>query len=134
MAPSILQPLTSNPKRLFLIDGIGAVVSAIFLGVVLVQVEVYIGMPKTVLYVLASLACLYAIYSLSCSFFLPANWRPFLKGIALANLLHCGLTLGLVIYFYQKLTVLGITYFLLEMMIVVGLVVLERMAYSEISL
>lgn len=125
-----LHSLTSNPKKLFLFDGIGAVISAIFLGIVLVKLEVYFGMPKTVLYMLASLACTYALYSLSCSLFFPSSWRPLLKAIALANLLHCGLTLGLVVSFYQKLTVLGLTYFLLEMVIVVGLVVLERKASS----
>jgi hypothetical protein len=127
----VLDKLTSNPRMLFLIDGLGAIVSAFFLGVILVRFEENFGMPKSVLYVLASLAAIYAIYSIGCYFFLTNTWRPYLKAIAIANLLHCCLTIGLVFYFYEKLTVLGLVYFLLEIIIVMGLVMIERRAYSK---
>lgn len=49
----------------------------------------------------------------------------FLKAIMVANLLYCCLTLGLIIYYYSVLTVIGITYFLAEIAVVVGLARLE---------
>ena len=94
-------------KKLFLIDGLGALLSAFLLGVILVRWEPVFGMPAKVLYPLAAIAGVFAIYSLSCHFFLTQNRGRFLKGIAVANLLYCCLTLTLVVYFYSQLTVLG---------------------------
>ena len=118
-------------KSLFLIDGLGALVSAISLGVVLVQLESWVGMPPPVLYPLAGIAGLFALYSLSCFFFLKGNRSPFLKGIAIANLLYCGLTLGAMIFHAEHLRPLGWTYFAGELVIVVGLAVLELKMASD---
>ena len=117
--------LTSNPKTLFLIDSLGAFLSAFLLGVILTHFESTFGMPRSVLYFLAALACLFAIYSFWNYARFKENWRPYLHGIAIANLLYCGLTAALVIYFRQELTQWGLTYFLLEMVVIVCLVVIE---------
>ena len=98
----ILDKITSNPKKLFLIDSLGAVLTAFFLGVILVRFEDSFGMPITILYYLSSIACVYAIYSISCYILLGNNWRPYLKAIAIANLLYCCTTIVLVFYFYQN--------------------------------
>ncbi|MCO6487363.1 MAG: hypothetical protein J5I98_03045 [Phaeodactylibacter sp.] len=113
------------PRKLFLIDGLGALLSAFLLGVVLVWWEPVFGMPPKVLYPLAAIAGVFAVYSLSCCFFLTQNRRPFLRGIAVANLLYCCLTLGLVFYFYPQLTALGVAYFLVEITVVLILAGVE---------
>jgi len=128
----ILDKITSNPKKLFLIDSFGAVLTAFFLGVILVRFEDSFGMPRTVLYFLSIVPCIYAIYSICCCFLLVSNWGPYLKGIAIANLVYCCLTIVLVIYFYQKLTILGLIYFLLELIVMSGLIIIERMAFSNL--
>ncbi len=114
-----------NKNNVFLIDGIGASMSVLFLGLLLPSFEAYFGMPKNVLYGLATLASILAIYSLSCYFFKVKNWQFFLKTIIFANILYCCLSLILMIYFYQKLSTLGLTYFLLEKIVVLILVVFE---------
>jgi len=120
-----------NPKNLFLIDGFGALLSAFSLGIVLVKFEEIVGMPQRVLYILALMACIFAVYSFSCYLRVNKNWRPFLKAIAFANLLYCCLTIGLVLYFYQSLTALGILYFVLEIIVILLLVSIElKMASS----
>ncbi len=48
---------TLKPKQLFLLDAFGALLSAFFLGFVLVKYQVYIGMPENVLYILALIPC-----------------------------------------------------------------------------
>jgi len=53
------------------------------------------------------------------------NWRPYLKGIAIANVLYCCLTIGLVIYHRTTLTNWGVSYFLLEMVIIISIVITE---------
>jgi len=114
-----------SQKKLFLIDAIGALISIFFLGFVLVYLEEKIGMPKNVLYLLASLPVFFAIYSFSCYFFLKNNWSRFLKGIALMNLLYCFLTIGILFYYDHNLTVLGWTYFIVELIILLVLIAIE---------
>ena len=123
-----LTKITSNPKRLFLIDSLGAVLTAFMLGVVLVQFEQVFGMPRRVLYVLSLAACGFAAYSFLCYLFAGKNWRPFLTVIAIANLLYCFVTLGLVAYLWEQLTALGVAYFLGEIVVIVILVAIELKA------
>lgn len=114
-----------NPKQLFLVDSLGALVSAFMLGVVLVTLEEMIGMPRQVLYMLSLIACFFFVNSLWCFLRSQENWRPRMKLVAVFNLMYCCLTAGLVIYLYQKLTIWGIIYFVVEKIIVVPLAILE---------
>ncbi len=112
-------------KQLFLIDGVGAIVSAVMLGLVLVGIQHLIGMPILMLYLLAGIALLFSSFSLSC-FFLPISDRkPYLKTIAILNLLYCGLTVGLLIQHADLLTVWGFYYFISEICIVFVLGMIE---------
>ncbi|MEL7120827.1 MAG: hypothetical protein AAFO07_15350 [Bacteroidota bacterium] len=124
--------LTISPKRIFLVDGLGALLSAAYLGILMVVLNEYFGMPVSVLYVLAGIACFFAVYSLSCHFFLKKNWKPFLGFIMTANLLYCVLTLVLVIYHFNGLTTLGVVYFILEMFVIIWIVSLERKVYQSL--
>lgn len=121
----IVDTLTSNTKRLFLIDGLGAFVTAASLLAFSSVLNEYIGLPKSVLIALSAIALAFCVYSISCFFFVAQAWRPFLKAIVVANVTYCVLTLGLVLYFYPQLTILGLTYFLLEIAVVGGLVYIE---------
>jgi len=114
-----------KPKRIFLLDGLGACLTAFLLGVVLTAFNKHFGMPQKTLNILALIALGFAVYSFFCFFFIGNNWRLFLKIIAAANLLYCCLTTALVIYFYPQLTVFGVIYFLLEIVVVCGLVFVE---------
>ncbi len=125
--------MTLAPKRLFLADGLGGMLSALLLGVVLARFQTTFGMPREVLYFLACLACAYAVFSLLSYWRIKTNWRPYMRGIAVANLLYCCLTIGLVIYHRQALTRLGVTYFLLEVLVILGLVVMELKTVSTFA-
>ncbi|MGC6423012.1 MAG: hypothetical protein ACON47_03735 [Flavobacteriaceae bacterium] len=72
-----------NPKRIFEIDGFGAILSAFLLGIVLVKLENLFGIPKPTLYVLASFPGLFAIYDFYSYFIIDKNLGFFLKGIAI---------------------------------------------------
>ena len=121
----ILQKLISNPKRLFLIDCLGALLTALFLLTILARFESIFGMPVSVLYFLSLIAGIFAIYSFCCFYFFPDNLRPFLRIILIANLLYCCLTAGFIISFYNRLTILGWIYFVMEIMIIICLSVIE---------
>lgn len=125
MVQQIIRQAALNPRKLFLIDCLGALLSAILYGAVLAQLEDVFGMPPKVVYPLSILAGIYAIFSGSCYLLNLKNWKPFLRIIALANLLHCCLTIGLVVAYCQEITSLGLLYFAGELVIVVSLAIVE---------
>ncbi len=122
----IIKRLTQKPKALFLVDSLGAFVSASLLFVILRKFNEYIGMPPIALIYLSIIAVTFSLYSIICFFLFTDNWKPFLSIISFANVLYCCLTMGLVIYYYQSLTVLGIAYFIAEIIIITGLVFVEQ--------
>ncbi|GAB5465247.1 MAG: hypothetical protein Kapaf2KO_06830 [Candidatus Kapaibacteriales bacterium] len=115
----------ANPKKLFQIDGFGALLSAILLGVVLVKLEYLFGIPKPTLYFLASLPCLFAIYDFYCYYKVDKNLGIFLQGIAIANLVYCCLSMGFAIYHMKEITNLGWIYILVEILVVCTIALAE---------
>lgn len=104
----------TNPKRLFIIDGIGAILSAILLGVVLVKLEYLFGIPKPTLYFLASLPFIFAVYDFYCYHNIYSTLELSLKGIAFINLIYCCISIGLAIYHRKSITNIGWIYILIE--------------------
>jgi hypothetical protein len=125
MLENIASKMAQNPNRLFLIDSLGAVISALSLGVVLVQLESLLGMPRDILYYLAAAAVVFAFYSFACYWRVKENWRPFLKFIAIANFVYCLISIVLVCQHYSELTILALLYFLSEFAIILTLVAIE---------
>ncbi len=115
-----------NPQKLFVIDGIGAIASAFFLGVVLVQLQHLIGMPRNTLYFLAILPILFVLYDAYAYQQVKKayNW-PYLKVIAFVNLSYCFVSVAMLFLHYDALTTLGWLYFIGEILIILVLVVIE---------
>lgn len=118
-------PTLPNPRKMLLMDGLGALASATLLGVLLVNFNSYIGMPVKVLHQLAAVAGIFAVYSFTSYMLVKENTRSYLKAIAIANLLYCCLTVGLTIYFSGELTTLGLIYFIGEVLLILALVYVE---------
>jgi hypothetical protein len=120
-----------NQKKLFLIDSLGALLSAFLLGVILVRFESSFGMPRNVLYFLSITACTMSIYSFMNYLLIKKNRKYYLKIIACTNLFYCCLTLGLTLYFNKELTTLGLIYFLSELVVIITLVIVELKSASK---
>lgn len=114
-----------NHKKIFLIDSLGALISAFLLGIVLVRFEIVFGMPKEGLFILSILACFLALYSFVNYILVIKNWRFYLKIIAWINLIYCCLTIGFITYFHRKVTALGCAYFFIEIIIILILANIE---------
>ena len=121
----LINYFTEKQKTLLLIDSIGALMTAFFLFVVVRQFNEYFGMPKTVLTYLSVIAVCFFIYSTACFLFLKEGWAPFIRLIGIANLLYCALTIGLLYKYYPFLTIIGIIYFLIEIVIICSLSYIE---------
>lgn len=130
----VLDQLTGNPRRLLLIDGLGALVTACSLAFVLAPLETYFGMPRDILYPLAIAAGCFALYSWSCYLFTDGKRPIYLALIATANLIYCCVTGWLLLHLHEQLTALGIIYFLLEILIILVLVRVEFMAVGRNSI
>jgi len=130
---SMIKIFATKPKKLFLVDSLGAFLTAFLIVAMLMKYTDVFGMPKKPLFFLSIIAVIYATYSLCCYFFLDQNWRPYLKFIAFANLIYCCLTITLVICFYASITTLGLIYFSAELLVIVGLVTIEFMTASHRS-
>ena len=111
-----------KPKNIFLIDGIGALLTALLLFFMLRNFNTFFGLSKSVLKDLSLLALVFSFYSISCYLLVNNNWKSFLKIICTANILYCLLTIGILFYHYDNITILGIAYFLGEIAIITGLV------------
>lgn len=137
---SIVEQLKESPKNIFLIDGMGALITFLSLFGIAFWLQEYFGMPKIVLSGLAILAFFYCVYAFSCYFLLfdkfgkaVKKWQSFLKVIIAANSLYGAMLFFLLIYFYQSITILGFTYFTFEISILTVLVILEmKMAFKEL--
>jgi lysylphosphatidylglycerol synthetase-like protein (DUF2156 family) len=129
----ILNWANTNPKKLFILDASGAMLSAFFLGVVLTQLEPYFGIPIPTLYLLASIPCFFAVYDFVCYFRLKNSLESFLKVIAISNLLYCLLSIGLAFYHRASINTLGWFYIIVEVVIVVIIGWLELRVARHLS-
>lgn len=114
-----------TPRTLFLLDGIGAAVTAFSLFVILRNYYTCFGMPEYILTYLSLIAISFCMYSTACYFLLKGNWSPFLRAISIANLIYCILTIVLLFIYYKELTTLGLSYFIIEILIILALVYVE---------
>jgi predicted membrane-bound spermidine synthase len=128
-----LEILTSNPKTIFLTDGLGALLTALMLMFVLKPFEQNFGMPTEIIEILSITAFIFAIYSIACFVFINKNTVVFLSIISLVNLFYCVVTSGFIVYFYERLTILGISYFVAEIIIMCGIVCLEIRTVMKIK-
>jgi hypothetical protein len=109
--------LNSNRKKIFLIDAIGAMLSVASL-VAIYFLENFFGMPKAVIIVFIVIASLFSVYSMACYRLNPRNWKLYLRMIASCNIVYCLFTIYQVVVNAKSLTLLGYSYFVIEILII----------------
>ena len=124
-----MNKLLDNPKRLLFIDMIGALVSAMMLGVVLVHFKAFVGIPITALYILAAIPVFFALFDFVG--LLSKSPYLFLRIIAVLNFLYCVLSLGMAFYHESSLTLWGWVYIIGEIIIVCILARIEWTVAQE---
>ena len=133
MMNKLINRLADNPKTVFIIDSLGALLTAFFLFVIIRSFNEYFGMPKTALYYLSIIAVCFCLYSAVCFFFLKKRVALFIRIIGFLNLLYCLITTLLIIKYYPQLTMIGGLYFLFEILIISVLVYIELNVATEIK-
>lgn len=118
---------TKKPSTIFLIDSIGAFTTASFLFVILQQFDAYFGIPKTQMSYLLAIALCFCIYSATCFVFLKRRFTRFMRIIGVANIVYCALTIGILIKFWDLISLTGTIYFLIE------IVIISVLSYVELN-
>lgn len=129
----LIRYFTKNQRKLFLIDSLGALMTAFFLFVVMRNFNTHFGMPERELTYLAAIALSFCMYSAACSFLLKEKLRPFILFIGALNLSYCALTIGLMIIHHTLLTPIGTAYFLTEIVVILALSYVELSVATEIK-
>lgn len=116
-----------SPKKIFLIDAIGALLSSSIIIFSLFCFKNFFKMPSKILTLLAIIPLFFAAYSFICFIKIDEikKVRNKLIIIAFANLCYCLLTLILCFYYFLELSYLELSYFLIEIIIIVTLVFVE---------
>ncbi len=128
----MLNKLIKRPRTLFVIDGLGALVSALFLGIIWVYFESLIGMPRNTLYLLASFPIIFAILDVFSYFQHPSSWKSLLRIIAFANILYTCISLWMLFLHAAQLTIWGYLYFIGEIIILAVLIIVEFSAANKL--
>ncbi len=120
-----LNHFKQHPKQLFLVDALGAIISALLLYVLLMPYAEWVGLPAAHIKALAIGAVCLAGYDLLARAVFTTERKWTLSVIALLNTSYCVITSGVLIANYSKITLVGWAYFIGEMAIVAVLVYLE---------
>jgi hypothetical protein len=118
MIKKLIAHFSKKHKSLFLVDSIGAFVTATLLFVVALDNNSYFGIPEKELTYLSALAAIFCTYSALCFIFLKGSTKIFFRLIGWSNLFYCVFTIGIMIKHHTSLRVFGIGYFLIEILVI----------------
>jgi hypothetical protein len=110
-------------RTLFLLDGLGALLSAFLLGAVLPRFALALGVLAPTLRLLMGVALLLVVWSLGHACWAPRPAR--LRVTACANVAYCALTIALLSAQRGTLTAWGWAYFSAEMAVILSLAWVE---------
>ncbi|MEM9074564.1 MAG: hypothetical protein AAGE52_39080 [Myxococcota bacterium] len=121
-----------NHRTIFLFDGVGAVVTAVSLGLILPAVHEWIGMPVEIVRALGIAGVGFALYSFGCFRFADTTRRHWLAIVMIANSSYCVLSAILTAVHWELLKPLGVAYFLGEIVVLIAVVAIERRVYRTL--
>lgn len=117
--------IVHQPKAIFLIDGLGAFLSAAMLFIIFKFFVSAFGLDAGILRLLATIALMISCLSLSIYFLVTDNLSVLLRTIGIINLAYCFLTMAIVIFHLSELSVVAVIYFFVEIIIILLLAILE---------
>lgn len=130
-----MEQLSKQYKKLFILDGIGALISAFFLGIVLVIFQEHVGIPANSLYILALFPIFFFIYDSCCYLKVttPSSAAFHLRIVAILNLLYILLSIGFTVYHFSLIKQLGFIYIVCEILIISCIAFIELKVAKTIA-
>ena len=119
-----------NKKNIFLFDAAGAMLSALFTGVLLPQFSEWLGLSSKILHCLALLPLTYCIYSMTC-YLRTSKIKPWmLPLLILSNIFYCALS-GILIFSIDSITTWGQLLLLSEIFVILIVIAIELNVYVK---
>ena len=119
-----------SKRTIFLFDFSGALITCLSYVAIYFYFKDDLGFSDYIVFVHLSLAVIYATYSFTMYCVKPKKWDEFLKVIAYANLLFCGVAIKFLISYFDNITTVGKVYLIGEITIV-SLVALFELYFIE---
>ena len=129
---NLIEITLQNPRKLFLLDGFGALLSSFLLGCILTEFENIFGIPKPTLYLLALIPIFFVLYDAFFYFKKNTNINYGLKGIAILNFSYCIISIFYAFFHIESITFLGWFYIFIEIIIVSLLAIFELIIAKRI--
>ena len=104
--------------NIFLLDAVGAFLSIFLLLFVIMPNENFFGLSKPVAINLSIPISVLLLFSMSCFLLKPQNWKLYMKFVVLGNLAYCLFTATVIFLNFKQLTTLGVSYFLIEILVI----------------
>ncbi len=125
MISSFTNQFKKHPRRIFVFDGLGAIITIFFLKIVLVQLNDLVGIPISTLKILASLPMLFLLMDVVGYVFYDRIGLTSLTLIILMNISYCFVSLYFGWLDVASITWLGWMYLIVEIIVLIGVVLLE---------
>lgn len=117
-----------NGHNIFLIDGVGALITAALLFFIVRPLPAVFGVADFIVDLFAGVAILFAVYSFVSHVFAvrvrQLNFKQALNLIAIANIGYCVMT-AYVVFQLKGITSIGLLYFSVEIAVILCLVYIE---------
>lgn len=117
--------------NIFLLDALGASVSALLLFFLIKPNEPFFGVANSTAINLSIPVLGLLVFSSMCFFLKPQNWKLFMKMVIFGNLSYCLFTATIIFLSYKELTILGLLYFLLEILVIFVIVGIETLVVRK---
>jgi len=120
-------------RKLFLLDGSGALLTALMLMLVLPKLDLLTGIDPDMITVMVLIAFLLATMSLT--FFFTYNQQSYkvLQVIGILNLLYSGIIVVVLLVYGSSMKPLSMTYFILEGLVVALLGLVDIRKHKKVS-
>jgi hypothetical protein len=120
-----LSRITNKHYSVFLLDAMGAFVSIFLLFFLIAPNENFFGLSYLISTNLSIPISVLLIFSTICFFSKPQNWKQFMKFVIFGNLAYCLFTVIIIFQNFKQLTLWGVLYFLIEIIVILFIVKIE---------
>jgi hypothetical protein len=114
-------------------DASGALLSSFIFSFILIPFQEYLGMPTKSIFILSLIAFGLFFYSYSCYKLVSTGFKWYIKLLIRLNSLYVLFSVASVIYYFNQLTILGISYFLIEITFISALLYLEILVFLHLK-
>ena len=128
----MLEKFISNPNKVFIIDGLGTILSAFLLGYVLVKFENIFGIPSKTLYTLSAISVSITFYDFYC-IRKKDDLVHFIRGIVILNLIYCSISFLFAFFHIETITIFGWLYFIMEVLIILTITIFENKVAKSLN-